>query len=95
MKHRGGNIFLSIDWVTVLIYTVLVVLGWINIYSAVYDESHSSILSMSQRYGKQLVWIGIAYGIISIVGLHIPYVFFDFDELACCFIFFVILQGQK
>ncbi len=67
MKHRGGNIFLSIDWVTVLIYTVLVILGWINIYSAVYDESHSSILSMSQRYGKQLVWIGIAYAIITIV----------------------------
>ena len=67
MKHRGGNIFLSIDWLTVFIYTVLVILGWINIYSAVYDESHSSILSMSQRYGKQLVWIGIAYAIISIV----------------------------
>ncbi|MBO7142085.1 MAG: rod shape-determining protein RodA [Bacteroidales bacterium] len=67
MKHRGGNIFLSIDWVTVLIYTALVILGWINIYSAVYDESHSSILSMSQRYGKQLVWIGIAYAIITIV----------------------------
>ena len=67
MKHRGGNIFLSIDWVTVLIYTILVILGWINIYSAVYDESHSSILSMSQRYGKQLVWIGIAYAIITIV----------------------------
>ena len=67
MKHRGGNIFLSIDWLTVFIYTVLVILGWVNIYSAVYDESHSSILSMSQRYGKQLVWIGIAYAIISIV----------------------------
>ena len=67
MKHRGGNIFLSIDWVTVMIYTALVILGWINIYSAVYDESHSSILSMSQRYGKQLVWIGIAYAIITIV----------------------------
>ena len=67
MKHRGGNIFLSIDWLTVFIYTVLVILGWINIYSAVYDESHSSILSMSQRYGKQLVWIGIAYAIITIV----------------------------
>ena len=67
MKHRGGNIFLSIDWITVLIYTALVILGWINIYSAVYDESHSSILSMSQRYGKQLVWIGIAYAIITVV----------------------------
>ncbi len=67
MKHRGANTFLSMDWLTVILYTVLVFMGWLNIYSAVYDESHSSILSVSQRYGKQLIWIGVAY-----VGIIVP-----------------------
>ena len=67
MKHRGANTFLSMDWLTVLLYTILVFMGWINIYSAVYDESHSSILSVSQRYGKQLIWIGVAY-----LGIIVP-----------------------
>jgi rod shape determining protein RodA len=35
-------------------------LGWINIYAAVYNDEHQSILDVSQRYGKQLIWIGAA-----------------------------------
>ncbi len=54
------SLFGKIDWITVTLYLVLVMLGWINIYAAVYDESHSSILDISQRYGKQLIWIGAA-----------------------------------
>ncbi len=52
------NIFRNIDWWTILLYLVLVLLGWISIYAAIYDEEHSSILDMSQSYGKQLMWIG-------------------------------------
>lgn len=52
------NIFRNLDWWTILLYTTLVLLGWISIYAAIYDEEHSSILDMSQSYGKQLMWIG-------------------------------------
>jgi rod shape determining protein RodA len=52
------NIFGNIDWWMVLIYLVMVLLGWINIYAAIYDEEHSSILDLSQRYGKQMIFIG-------------------------------------
>ncbi len=64
MKNKRDNIFLSIDWITIAVYFALVFLGWINIYSAVYDESHSSIFDLSQRYGKQLLWIGLAVVLI-------------------------------
>jgi rod shape determining protein RodA len=47
----------SIDWLSLSIYIILMLLGWVMIYSAVYDENHSSIFDMSQRYGKQLLWI--------------------------------------
>ena len=39
-------------------------MGWVSIYAAVYDDSHSSILDISQRYGKQMIWI-LAAGVIA------------------------------
>lgn len=55
--RRSINMLNNTDWVTVGIYLVMVILGWINIYAAVFDEQHGSILDLSQRYGKQLIWI--------------------------------------
>jgi rod shape determining protein RodA len=63
------NIFANIDWVTVLIYLVLVFIGWINIYAAVYNEEHHSIFDISQRYGKQLLWIGLALVVAFVILL--------------------------
>jgi rod shape determining protein RodA len=54
-KQQG--IFRNIDWVLVALYLVLVFMGWLSVYAAVYNEEHSSILDFSQKYGKQLVWI--------------------------------------
>lgn len=56
--------FLRIDWLTVLLYFGLAFLGWLNIYAAVYDENHASLFDFSQRYGKQLLWIGTSVIII-------------------------------
>ena len=51
----------GIDWWVVLIYAVLVVFGWINIYAAVYNDDHRSIFDVTQRYGMQLIWIAISF----------------------------------
>jgi rod shape determining protein RodA len=32
-------------------------MGWLNIYAAVYNEDHHVITDISQKYGKQLIWI--------------------------------------
>jgi len=55
--RRQRSIFHNTDWVILTLYMILVILGWINIYAAVYDENHSSILDFHQKYGKQLIWI--------------------------------------
>jgi rod shape determining protein RodA len=47
----------NLDWVTIFLYLVLIFMGWINIYAAVYNEEHQSIFDMSQNYGRQLFWI--------------------------------------
>lgn len=58
---RSSNTVASIDWVMILLYALLVLLGWLNIYSAAYDETHTSIFDFSQEYGKQIIWIGAAF----------------------------------
>lgn len=75
-RSRRGNILVNIDWITVAIYLILVFLGWINIYSATYNESHVSIFDISQKYGKQLIWIGAAI-IIAIFTLIIDSKFYS------------------
>ena len=52
-----GNRFGKIDIPLVVCYLMLVFIGWINIYAAVYSQEHSSIFDMSQRYGMQFIWI--------------------------------------
>ena len=57
---QRNKLWANIDWVSVAIAVTLMILGWINIYAAVFSENHQSILDVSQRYGKQLIWIGAA-----------------------------------
>lgn len=68
MRQRTNNsIFYNIDWISVMIYVLLVVMGWLNIYAAVYNEEHYAITDISQKYGKQLIWIGTAFLIALII----------------------------
>ena len=69
MNSRSNNLLANIDWVSILLYLLLVFIGWLNIYAAVYDENHSSIFDISQKYGKQLIWIGAAFVLAFLVLL--------------------------
>ena len=61
MLSNDNHIFSrGFDWVAILIYAALVLMGWLNIYAAVYDEAHANILDMGQRYGQQMIWIGVS-----------------------------------
>ena len=77
---KRNSLWANIDWITVSIFLILVLLGWINIYSSVYDLEHQSILDTSQRYGKQLIWIGLALviGFIILIIESNFYVFFSY-----------------
>ncbi len=47
----------SIDWITVLLFLLLVGFGWGNIYSASYESDVFSLTDFSQVYIKQGYWI--------------------------------------
>jgi len=80
MRERKG-ILHNIDWMTVLLFLLLMFIGWINIYSAVYNEEHSSIFDFSQRYGKQLIWIFAAIGIAFVIVVIDASFFITFSYL--------------
>lgn len=56
--NRQAKLLNNIDWISICLYLILVLMGWFNIYAAVYDDNHNSIFDISQKYGKQLIWIG-------------------------------------
>ena len=86
--NERNSIIGKIDWVTVLIYLALVIIGWFSIFSAKYDEMHPSIFDLSQVYGKQLIWIGASL-LIGFVILLIDAKFFNAFSL-WIYIFFLV-----
>ena len=60
---RRDSIWKSIDWVTIVIYLMLVVFGWFSICGASYDYSDHDLLDFSTRAGKQFVWIICSFGL--------------------------------
>lgn len=58
----------KIDWIPVLVYLSLVIMGWFNIYAAVYDgQSEKSIFDFTTNSGIQLIWIGTAIALITVI----------------------------
>ncbi|HET8885895.1 MAG TPA: rod shape-determining protein RodA [Salinimicrobium sp.] len=55
------------DWLTIFLFLILVVFGWMNIYSASLGEESTSLLDFDQVYGKQLVWIILSVFLIIII----------------------------
>jgi rod shape determining protein RodA len=55
----------KLDWVTVLLYLLLVTFGWINIYAVVFDANAiQNIWDISLNSGRQLIFIAASIVII-------------------------------
>ncbi len=74
---KGKTIINKTDWLVTLIYFALVIMGWLNIYAAVYDgETTQRIFDLSLNSGRQLIWIGSSILII-IAILTIDFRFYE------------------
>lgn len=81
------NPFANIDKLCVLFYFLLVLMGWLNIYAAVYNEEHKNIFDMSQKYGKQLIWISSA----TVLAIIILFIDADFYTVFAYFFYGIVL----
>ncbi len=57
----------AIDWITVLLFLLLVGFGWGNIYSASYEGETFSFSDFSQVYVKQAYWILLSIVLIIVI----------------------------
>ena len=63
------GVFKSIDWITILMYVILVVSGAVSIYAASYDFDHASLFDFNEFSGKQFVWIMLSLLLGSVILL--------------------------
>ena len=98
--RRDSSILNRIDWLTILIYGILVIMGWLNIYASVYEQDTGmNIFDISLNSGRQLVWIAttiiIFFIIISIDFQFYESVSFILYGLIILMLIFVLLFGSK
>ena len=60
---RRDSIWKSLDWVTIVVYLLLIVFGWFSVCGASYDYGDRDFLDFSTRAGKQFVWIICSFGL--------------------------------
>lgn len=86
MRNNEHKLFFGVDRITIFTYALLVLMGWLNIYAAVYNEEHQNIFDTTQKYGKQLIWIAGAV-FIAIIILIIDAGFYT----VFAYLFYVVL----
>jgi rod shape determining protein RodA len=74
-NNNQRSFFFNVDWLTILIFLTLCIIGWFNIHAAVFDEAHPSIVDLDTNYGKQFIFI-IAATVVGIVILLMDSRFF-------------------
>lgn len=62
------SIYRKLDWQLIVIYLLLVLTGWLNIFSSVYDpELSQGIFNWNERSGMQFIWIIISIGVAALI----------------------------
>tara|TARA_R110002049_G_scaffold12932_3_gene57207 strand:+ start:4358 stop:5635 length:1278 start_codon:yes stop_codon:yes gene_type:complete len=64
---RETNRYFHFDWITIILFFLLVGFGWLNILSASHSGDTIDYFDFSQSYGKQLVFIFLTFGLIIIL----------------------------
>ena len=84
---RTKNIFENIDYISLIIYTILIFFGWVNIYASQYNEDINLIFNLESRYGKQILFIAIS----SMLALLILIIDWKFYFTLSYFFYFIII----
>lgn len=65
MRNKG-NILVRLDWLLIVLYFALVIIGWMSIYSASYS-SDTTLSMLSQPHGRQQIFIGLSIVLIILI----------------------------
>jgi len=67
MPIKKTSLWKTVDWLTILLYAVMVIAGWFIIYGAIYDIDNPNLLTHTGRPVMQLIWIGTSVLLIFLI----------------------------
>jgi rod shape determining protein RodA len=76
MVTKQRTIFFNVDKVTLALFATLCIIGWLNIYAAVFDPEQGNLFNLGTNYGKQFIFL-ITAGILGILILVMDVKFFS------------------
>ncbi len=65
--NRKTDRYFEFDWITILLFLLLVAFGWVNIVSASHTGTIDSYFNLTEAYGKQLVFILLTFILIVLI----------------------------
>ena len=77
--NRSKSIIGSIDWVVILIYLLLVFIGYLAVYSTGHEASGASVFDFSKEHGKQLIWLALSL-VLALITINIEGQFFKLSS---------------
>jgi rod shape determining protein RodA len=57
---RNQSLTSNVDWGLLIVFFLMLGMGVANVYSVAYNEDHPNFFDFSQKYGKQILWIGFS-----------------------------------
>ena len=84
----SSKIAKRMDWIAVMLYLILIVFGWVNLYAANFNPENPVFFDTGKEYFKQIIWMGLAFVLIWVIShtdskffVEIAYPFFGFTIL--------------
>ena len=59
--RKNDSLLSKLDWPLFISFMILVLLGLATVYSVAFNEEHPSIFAFSEKYGKQIIWLGASF----------------------------------
>ena len=65
--NERRSLWLSVDWLTIIVYILMVGCGWLSICGASYEYDTTGLFDPAGRPGSQLIWIGSAFALSFVI----------------------------
>lgn len=98
-NNRNGGFVGQVDWLLVIIYLILVLIGWMHVWSAVPSQERLSPFDLSSEAGKQFAWLLICLLVGSALLLTDSKLFYAFRwpfyGIGLVLLLLVLVIGQE
>lgn len=86
--RREQSILRELDWTTIIVWFVMIFIGWLTVYAACYDYEHPDLFDFSRRQGQQFIWMCVS-SLLAIFILAIDTRFFG----NIAYLFYALMIG--